>query len=44
MVGICSDTAVFKNKEVKEARHDYSYTYISKPIHTRIKIRLAAGN
>lgn len=41
MVGICSDTAVFKNKEVEEERHDY--TYISKPVHRRIKIRLAVG-
>lgn len=42
MVGICSDTAVFKNKVVEEERDDY--TYISKPVHTTIKIRLAEGN
>lgn len=43
-MGICSDTAVFKNKEVEEERHDYSYTHIPEPVHTRVKIKLAAGN
>lgn len=41
MVGICSDTAVFKNKEVEEERRDY--TYVSKPVRTRVKIRRAVG-